>query len=150
MAIFNSYVSHYQRVVAIILILVIVITTTDRISIVLSDGRRHQIRLHLAAAGFPVLGDDTYGGVAYLRKWKRFVMVPCNTFLCFGLVRVAVRVDALNVRQHQASASQGSRRYLRGQICPHLTRKPQQKPKLACTAGLQSCTQTGTYFNIYI
>ena len=67
--------------------------------IFLSDGRRHQIRLHLAAAGFPVLGDDTYGGVGYLRKWKRFVMVPCNTFLCFGLVRVAVGVDALNLRQ---------------------------------------------------
>ncbi|CAL1136002.1 unnamed protein product [Cladocopium goreaui] len=28
----------------------------------LITGRRHQIRLHLAAAGFPVLGDDTYGG----------------------------------------------------------------------------------------
>lgn len=25
-------------------------------------GRRHQIRLHLAAAGFPILGDDAYGG----------------------------------------------------------------------------------------
>lgn len=27
-----------------------------------TEARRHQIRLHLAAAGFPVLGDDTYGG----------------------------------------------------------------------------------------
>ena len=29
---------------------------------VVTEARRHQIRLHLAAAGFPVLGDDTYGG----------------------------------------------------------------------------------------
>ncbi|CAJ1430330.1 unnamed protein product [Effrenium voratum] len=28
----------------------------------LMTGRRHQIRLHLSGAGFPVLGDDTYGG----------------------------------------------------------------------------------------
>jgi len=28
-------------------------------------GRRHQIRLHLAAAGIPILGDDTYGGDPY-------------------------------------------------------------------------------------
>ncbi|CAE8623898.1 unnamed protein product [Polarella glacialis] len=28
----------------------------------LITGRRHQIRVHLAAAGFPILGDDAYGG----------------------------------------------------------------------------------------
>lgn len=28
----------------------------------LLTGRRHQIRVHLAAEGFPVLGDDAYGG----------------------------------------------------------------------------------------
>lgn len=33
-------------------------------------GRRHQLRVHLAAAGFPILGDRQYGGeVGRLRDW---------------------------------------------------------------------------------
>eukprot|EP00747_Dinoflagellata_sp_TGD_P093695 gnl/TRDRNA2_/TRDRNA2_165852_c0_seq10.p1 gnl/TRDRNA2_/TRDRNA2_165852_c0~~gnl/TRDRNA2_/TRDRNA2_165852_c0_seq10.p1 ORF type:complete len:467 (+),score=49.26 gnl/TRDRNA2_/TRDRNA2_165852_c0_seq10:176-1576(+) len=32
------------------------------IEVRLITGRRHQIRLHLSAAGYPILGDDLYGG----------------------------------------------------------------------------------------
>eukprot|EP00747_Dinoflagellata_sp_TGD_P093703 gnl/TRDRNA2_/TRDRNA2_165852_c0_seq4.p1 gnl/TRDRNA2_/TRDRNA2_165852_c0~~gnl/TRDRNA2_/TRDRNA2_165852_c0_seq4.p1 ORF type:complete len:487 (+),score=50.42 gnl/TRDRNA2_/TRDRNA2_165852_c0_seq4:68-1528(+) len=32
------------------------------IEVRLLTGRRHQIRLHLSAAGYPILGDDLYGG----------------------------------------------------------------------------------------
>ena len=42
--------------------------------------RRHQIRLHLAAAGFPVLGDDTYGGVCCF-SFPRFLLT-CSFFWC--------------------------------------------------------------------
>src|SRR4029079_11404228 len=35
--------------------------TTPRLSVSLETGRTHQIRVHLAAIGHPVLGDPVYG-----------------------------------------------------------------------------------------
>jgi 23S rRNA pseudouridine955/2504/2580 synthase len=32
------------------------------VSVTPSSGVRHQIRVHLASAGFPIVGDDLYGG----------------------------------------------------------------------------------------
>ena len=32
------------------------------VSVTPSTGMRHQIRVHLADAGFPIVGDDLYGG----------------------------------------------------------------------------------------
>ncbi|CAE7615740.1 Rpusd1, partial [Symbiodinium natans] len=53
-------------------------------------GRRHQIRVHLAAAGHPVLGDDSYGGQPwgvrggsyrmYLHAWK--LKLPWREDVC--------------------------------------------------------------------
>jgi 23S rRNA pseudouridine1911/1915/1917 synthase len=39
------------------------------LSVRLGTGRRNQIRVHLAEAGHPVLGDDRYGGVRRHRRW---------------------------------------------------------------------------------
>lgn len=53
-------------------------------------GRTHQIRVHLSAAGFPIIGDTTYGGVVALR-----LMLHCAS-LCFeGRDRRTVSVETL-------------------------------------------------------
>lgn len=36
-------------------------TDTSRVEVVMRTGRRHQVRRHLALAGFPVMGDPRYG-----------------------------------------------------------------------------------------
>ncbi len=56
------------------------ISTGDEVSLVEVDlltGRSHQARVHLAAAGFPILGDLRYGvGAVNERWWKRGVRRP--------------------------------------------------------------------------
>jgi len=43
--------------------------TTTLLEIVLKTGRTHQIRVHLSAIGYPVIGDSTYGGkCSYLKR----------------------------------------------------------------------------------
>jgi 23S rRNA pseudouridine955/2504/2580 synthase len=37
----------------------------------LKTGRTHQIRVHLSASGFPILGDDKYGDFALNRELQK-------------------------------------------------------------------------------
>jgi 23S rRNA pseudouridine955/2504/2580 synthase len=37
----------------------------------LKTGRTHQIRVHLASSGFPILGDDKYGDFALNRQLQK-------------------------------------------------------------------------------
>jgi 23S rRNA pseudouridine1911/1915/1917 synthase len=44
------------------------------LTIILNEGHRHQIRIQLSALGYPIIGDDLYGGSKsdrmYLHAWK--------------------------------------------------------------------------------
>jgi 23S rRNA pseudouridine1911/1915/1917 synthase len=42
----------------------------------LATGRTHQIRVHFASIGHPVLGDRTYGGKTSLEVGKRIIRIP--------------------------------------------------------------------------
>jgi RluA family pseudouridine synthase len=46
------------------------------VSIELLTGRTHQARVHMAYAGYPVLGDGKYGNIEANRRWKREVKRP--------------------------------------------------------------------------
>src|SRR6185369_1995507 len=52
-------------------------------------GRTHQIRVHLASAGLPILGDTTYGGQAAGR-----MMLHCSAMTFRNVKGVEVRVTA--------------------------------------------------------
>lgn len=41
-----------------------------KVKVVIKTGRTHQIRLHLARSGHPILGDELYGG----KRWKRLML----------------------------------------------------------------------------
>lgn len=43
---------------------------TSFLQVKIVTGRTHQIRLHLASIGFPVVGDDTYGNRAFNQEFK--------------------------------------------------------------------------------
>jgi len=45
--------------------------TLSLLDLTLGTGRTHQIRVHLAHAGFPVFGDPVYGGAAALQRVSR-------------------------------------------------------------------------------
>lgn len=44
----------------------------DRLEVSILGGRKHQIRVHLAFIGHPILGDSLYGGLAYERLALHF------------------------------------------------------------------------------
>jgi 23S rRNA pseudouridine955/2504/2580 synthase len=50
---------------------------TTLLSIALGTGRTHQIRLHLAEAGHPVLLDDKHGDFDANKRWSRAVREAC-------------------------------------------------------------------------
>jgi 23S rRNA pseudouridine1911/1915/1917 synthase len=45
----------------------------------IKTGRTHQIRVHLASAGFPVVGDPTYGGKPTSKQIRRMALPPAMT-----------------------------------------------------------------------
>lgn len=45
--------------------------------VLLETGRTHQIRVHMAAAGFPVIGDPVYGGRPRLPRGASPVLIEC-------------------------------------------------------------------------
>jgi 23S rRNA pseudouridine1911/1915/1917 synthase len=50
----------------------------SQLELTLETGRTHQIRVHLSAAGFPVLGDPLYGGRRHLRSLPDSVVEIVN------------------------------------------------------------------------
>jgi RluA family pseudouridine synthase len=46
------------------------------VSIELLTGRTHQARVHMAYAGYPILGDRKYGNIETNRRWKREAKRP--------------------------------------------------------------------------
>jgi tRNA pseudouridine32 synthase/23S rRNA pseudouridine746 synthase len=64
------------------------------VSISIETGRKHQIRRHLCAAGYPIVGDRLYGNVA-TNHAENLALVAC--FLAFdaphGGVRKAFELD---------------------------------------------------------
>jgi 23S rRNA pseudouridine955/2504/2580 synthase len=51
--------------------LVAVFGAFSYLELVLGTGRMHQIRIHLAGAGFPILGDDRHGDFALNKRLRR-------------------------------------------------------------------------------
>lgn len=54
----------------------------------LETGRTHQVRVHMAAIGHPVVGDDRYGRPGLTRRFRSASMVPGRLFLHAGLLEV--------------------------------------------------------------
>ena len=50
---------------------------TTRVDLEPVTGRSHQLRVHLASLGHPILGDDLYGGIAHA-KATRLLLHACN------------------------------------------------------------------------
>jgi RluA family pseudouridine synthase len=48
------------------------------LSVALVTGRRHQIRVHLYAAGHPIVGDPRYGDIARQRAFPRMMLHACR------------------------------------------------------------------------
>jgi 23S rRNA pseudouridine1911/1915/1917 synthase len=42
----------------------------SKVKVIIHEGRTHQIRVHLSSSGFPILGDELYGG----RRYKRVML----------------------------------------------------------------------------
>jgi 23S rRNA pseudouridine1911/1915/1917 synthase len=59
---------------------------TTRLVCRLETGRTHQIRVHLAAIGHPVLGDDRYGGATAARLGNWRPLPAGRSFLHAGLL----------------------------------------------------------------
>ena len=47
------------------------------LAVLLETGRTHQIRVHMAAAGFPIVGDPVYGGRARLPRGASSALIDC-------------------------------------------------------------------------
>lgn len=52
------------------------------LEVLIKTGRMHQIRVHLAHEGYPVLGDIVYGNPAINRKLHRKYKIPRQLLHC--------------------------------------------------------------------
>ena len=68
------------------------------LAVLLETGRTHQIRVHMAAAGFPIVGDPVYGGRARLPRGASSALIDCLQ----GLRRQALHAFRLDFA-HPAS-----------------------------------------------
>lgn len=62
-------------------------------AVTIDTGRTHQIRVHAAELGYPLLGDDRYGDFRRNREWKKR-----------GLKRLFLHAQTLEFRMPQASS----------------------------------------------
>jgi 23S rRNA pseudouridine955/2504/2580 synthase len=79
------------------------------LEVTIKTGRTHQIRVHLASEGFPILGDDKYGDFELNKSLARGVVVP-------GLKRMFLHAWRLQVN-HPAT---GERLELLADLPPEL------------------------------
>lgn len=61
----------------------------SQVALSLLTGRRHQLRVHCAALGHPVVGDTTYGGTDAAQH--------CRMYLHAWALRLPTRLEAINV-----------------------------------------------------
>ena len=54
------------------------------LKVTLHTGRMHQIRIHLASEGFPVLGDLIYGNPVVNRKLNKVVNIQRQLLHCWN------------------------------------------------------------------
>lgn len=62
-------------------------SNTSLLEVTIETGRKHQIRRHLSQAGFPVVGDERYGG-------------PAAPMLCLTSVELSFRCPATGAARH--------------------------------------------------
>lgn len=63
------------------------------LQLTLTTGRKHQLRVHAALAGHPLIGDREYGGDA-ARRWPRLALHACRLHLTHPVTDEPLSVEA--------------------------------------------------------
>jgi len=108
-------------------------TTPDYslLEVTIKTGRTHQIRVHLASAGYPILGDDKYGDFELNKTLARASAQP-------GLQRMFLH--AWRLQLHHPVSGEGLE--LMADLAPELARFAQAVFSDACTGPLPTCKST--------